>query len=47
MVYIQDNTNNKIRTRAHKYEADCQDNTEIEIMNGGDVTHVRDDEHGM
>ena len=30
---------------AHRYEADCQDNTEIEIMNGGDVTHVRDHEH--
>ena len=41
MVYIQDNTNNEIRTMAHKYEANGQDN--IKIING--VTHVRDDEH--
>ena len=44
MVNEQDNTNNEIRTMAHhKYEANGQDN--IKIMNGGDVTHVRDDEH--
>ena len=44
MVNDQDNTNDEIGSIAHKDKANGQDN--IKIMNSGNDTHVRDDEHG-
>ena len=43
MVNFQDHSNGEIRTMAHKYKANSQDNTGI--INGDDVTHVGDDDH--
>ena len=44
MVNDQDNTNDEIGSIAHKDKANGQDN--IKIMNSGNDTRVRDDEHG-
>ena len=43
MINFQNNKKDESGTMAHKDKANSQDNTEI--MNIGDVTHVRDDEH--
>ena len=43
MINFQNNKKDESGTMAHKDKAYSQDNTEI--MNIGDVTHVRDDEH--
>ena len=44
MVNDQDNTNDEIGSIAHKDKANGQVN--IKIMNSGNDTRVRDDEHG-
>ena len=44
MVNEKDNTNDEIGSIAHKDKANGQDN--IKIMNSGNDTRVRDDEHG-